>query len=357
MNEIMPDPAYEKPPNYRGIRLEDAQRNMPLQRVLDDLKFRGFPSSDDRLLRWRDAGLIGDSLPSGTGNERLIAAVDVQRLNVIADIHQRFGRERMSNADLGFWLAAAEFEVPSYLIAGSIEDATCGFTGLLVRVVGRRLPSSWMLLDKPGDSLIGKASRSISKMVKKNIFVGALPVTQRILETGIGVFIGQVFQPAGLEKHGPRIADLFRRLGIPENQIALWTPVVWGNLVEFAPFFTPGRQNELLKTARAHVAAPPRQMQRAAARATLLTRLYIGVFTEFDNPQFVAGLTPCVAGLILHFKDNPGTEELLERLEQGNTTAINYTIRIFRHVVEAIVAALRGHPIPPTPEPPPDLPP
>jgi hypothetical protein len=140
---MMPEDEGIPPPKDRGIR-PVPEEPIPLSEVLERLRASRLPSALDRLDRWRDAGLLGPTVPSGQGNLRLVAPIDVARLDVIAALHHEFDKQKIPDEELAFWLAVAgDRSTPTALVMEAIERCTQRYVGSMMAMLGKRVGGRW----------------------------------------------------------------------------------------------------------------------------------------------------------------------------------------------------------------------
>lgn len=314
---MMPKDRPEQPPENRGIEATSMEPT-PLPEMLDRLKAAGLPDAQDRLFRWRKAGLIGKTIPSGDGNARRIAPLDGARLYVIARLHVEFERQKIPDDELAFWLAAAGGRG---LVMDGIVRGTSRYLRGMMGLLGKRVGGRWFL-DEPNRDTVTRVSGSLTHTLKR-MFRETIDVAASLaMKAMLSAFLTQLLNPtteAGVVKN---IGIVLRRIGATDAQAAEWTPHVWRGLREFSTFFIEGERNAFVAAANACRNISSEEAMRTAHHAYLMYGMLLRVLPELKPFKPARVMVPMLAGMLLHVRDNEASKTLRKRIDDEGDVAL-----------------------------------
>lgn len=330
------------PPKNRGVP-EWALHPISLSEARERIAQGGFPAAADRIDRWRSAGLLGPTISSGQGNTRLLASIDATRLYRIALLHRDFNVEKIPNDEVAFWLTAlGETGMPSGLITEAIVRCTRRYMNTLLRALGRRVGSRWLLLETPARETIESVSHSLTGTLKRALRAGVEIAAVEAVNAGVHAILAQVFRPTSQAGAAKMITVVLRRLGADDAQIAAWMPHVWEGLREVATFFREGDENAFVVAARASSDMATDEAARLVRHAVLMCDLVEAAFPPLKDITLRRMMAPMVAGMLLHLRENVYTQAFRNRIDKDGGDAVRADIAQIAVVVREISVRLIG---------------
>lgn len=312
----MPAGKPPQPPENRGNQPVPLSP-IPLAEMLERLAAAGLEDASDRMYRWRKAGMLGQTLPSGDGNARLVAPLDAARLQVIAWLHTEFETSKIPDEELAFWLAAAgDRDMPTGLVMDGVVRGTGRYMRNFMGLLGKRVGGRWML-DEPDRETIAKASTSVTTSLKRMFESGIDLASSLAMKAAFNLLFTQILNPTNEAGAAKNIGVVLRRVGATEAQVVEWTPHVWDGLQEVSTFFREGDDNAFIKAADDCRDFSRFEAMRAARHAYLMYDMLLRVIPELKQFKPARVMVPMIAGMLLHIRNNEFSQNMRKRIDEG----------------------------------------
>jgi hypothetical protein len=291
----------------------------------------GLSPSDDRLERFRKAGLLGDSVPIPGTTQRGCPVPQANRCLFLLALCKTLGK-RPRPSGLAFWLCWYGFEdIPPELICEHIDRTLVAFVKTLKRefdrkrvpVKGVRDPKRWEKIGEPfGKSILKYNLRqTVSNRIAQQVFswIAGLAIRALVSPTSFDAVAG-ILQ---------RLAFIFKLdKSKPEAMRMFWEMISEGVQL----FKLDERKNPLILAVREINATDPKAIIPLVYDTRLMTTAMGSAFPIFNalkapfpeepadktSVYIAKNFSPCMVAAMALTRNFPHSIEMRKQLREGN---------------------------------------
>jgi|GEM_PF-5668157 hypothetical protein len=287
--------------------------------------------SDDKLDRFRKAGLLDDLVPIGGTTQRGFRLAQANRCVALLAICKVLGQRPKFSA-LAFWLCWYGFEdVPPDLICEHIDRTLLSYLTMLRRELDRkRVPINGVRDPKRWD----KVGKPWGRFILKNYLRRAVdnPIAREVFSWTVGLVLRALISQTSFEAVATILQRVAYLVGIDKSKTDALREI-WGALSDGVKLFTLDEaQNPLIRVVRQINATDPKMIIPLVHDARLTVGVMGAVFPVFniagaplaDDPKdagrvYVAKhFAPGIVAVLALTRDLPHAISMRRNFREGN---------------------------------------
>lgn len=318
------------------MAVEPTPRTVPKGQVLERIRRElDISLSDDRLDRLRKATLIGPTVAIAGTTERGYTIDMANRIMLIASIIKYFGKQRLREAEIAFWLAYCGIRVPAPLVLKHLEASAKCFVSSSRRLLDSR-GKGYLASNGNAGALVGPLLKGLAKLFswgKRADLALGKPVGLLVYITLNGMLSTKAF--LGLKRLLLEIGAQIR--GEPIADGSAPATVLWEVVTGFMPFIRLDDQNRMIVAAQTFDPADADTLYTAAVAvrhfretASTIIPFLAHASPETINPKWKFTqqdfdfanryMAPCMCATLLGMRDDPASAQRTRDLAAGNLT-------------------------------------
>ena len=342
------------------MAIEPTPQIVPKGRVLERIRRELEVSlTDDRLDRLRKANLINPTVAIEGTTERGYTIDMANRIMLIASIIKYFGKQRLRESEMAFWLAYCGVRVPVPLVLKHLEASAKSFIS-----AGRRFLDSrgkgYLASNGNASALVRPLVKALAKLFswgKRADLTLGKPLGLLTFIAMNGMLSTKAF--AGLKHLLLEIASQLRGEQIVDGTAP--AAVLWGAVTDFMPFIRLDDENRMLVAVRAFNPNDAETLYTAVTAVRRFRETAGAVFpwlvhasTETTNPKWKPTqqgfdranryLAPCMCAGLLAMRDDLQSAQRTQALAAGDLADVTGDMLIVKAIGEQFGVSLAPKP-------------